>query len=251
MSWRAFVVVLVILTAIAGAQFPAEKPSVDSGRAIFLQNCAGCHGVKGDGSGIGGAYNFTDDVINRSSAEFFASITNGRPKTAMPAFGARLTEAKRWDAIAYIWTFWADRTSTLIGKSIYEANCATCHGMTGDGSEISRGFAGKRPFDFTNLSTMASKRPSELFDGVTNGAGTEMPAWKERLSGDERWDAVRYAWTFQFSDYAVSPTPSTMTGIPPATGDLYKEPGGIAIIVISLAIAGAILYLFIRGLRER
>jgi len=70
----------------------------------------------------------------------------------------------------------ADRSSAGKGRITYEKNCATCHGMKGDGAEISREFNGKRAFDFTNLSTMANKHPLELFDGVTNGiSGKAMP----------------------------------------------------------------------------
>lgn len=249
MSWRAFVVFLVIMTAAASAQFPAEKPSVESGRAIFSQNCAGCHGAKGDGSGISGAYNFTDNarMINRSSTEFFASITNGRPNTAMPAFGNRLSEAQRWDVIAYIWTFWADSDSSGRGKSIYETNCATCHGIKGDGASIGGAF------NFTDLRSMVNEHPAMFFEGVTNGVpDTLMPAWKDRLSENARWDAVRYVWTFQFHDYAVSLTPAPSPGVQAqATGEWYNNPAGIAIILVSLLIAAGILYLFIRGLRDR
>ena len=172
----------------------------------------------------------------------------------MPPFGNRLSQSQRWDVVAYLWTFWADRDSAGKGRIIYEKNCATCHGIKGDGAEVSRIFNGKGAFDFTNLSTMANKRPSELFDGVTNGiSGKTMPPWKDTLSEIERWNVVKYAWTFQFKDYImdVAGTPIPSPGIPSQGNLWYSTPGGIVIILISLAMATGILYLFRKGMLER
>ncbi len=254
-SWSALII-LLILTGLVSAGYPPERPSVVSGQVVFTSSCAICHGEKGDGSGSAGAYDFTDyqKMRNENSTAFFLSITNGRQGTAMPPFGNRLSENQRWDVIAYIWTFWADRDSAGKGKIIYEKNCATCHGMKGDDAEISRVFNGKGAFDFTNLSTMANKHPSELFDGVTNGiSGKAMPPWKDKLSESERWNVVKYAWTFQFKDYAieVAGTPIPSPEIPAQSNSWYSTPGGAAIILISLAIAAAILYLFRKGMLER
>ena len=251
--WSALIISL-ILTGLVSAEYPSEKPSVVSGQVIFTSACAVCHGEKGNGSGYAGAYNFTDDqkMVDRNSSDFFLSITNGRQ--AMPPFGNRLSQSQRWDVVAYLWTFWADRSSAGKGRITYEKNCATCHGMKGDGAEISREFNGKRAFDFTNLSTMANKHPLELFDGVTNGiSGKAMPPWKDTLSESERWNVVKYAWTFQFKDYTIeiAGTPIPSPGITSQSNSWYSTPGGAAIILISLAIAAGILYLFRKGMLER
>ncbi|MDD1744641.1 MAG: cytochrome c [Candidatus Methanoperedens sp.] len=193
-------------------------------------------------------------MINENSTAFFLSITNGRKGTAMPPFGNRLSENQRWDVTAYIWTFWADQDSAGKGKLIYERNCTSCHGMKGDGAEISIVFNGKRAFDFTNLSAMANEHPSELFDSVTDGVtGTAMPSWKSELSENERWNVIKYAWTFQFKDYAIAPsqTPIPSTGIPSKNSIWYSTPAGAAIILISLIMAAGILYLFRKGVDER
>ncbi len=251
-SWSALIILMLI--GLVSAEYPSERPSVVSGKIVFTSACAICHGEKGNGSGYTGAYDFTDNrnMTGRNSSSFFLSITNGRQ--AMPPFGNRLSQSQRWDVTAYLWTFWAYSDSAGKGKITYEKNCATCHGMKGDGAEISREFNGKRAFDFTNLSTMANKRPSELFDGVTNGvSGKAMPPWKDKLSESERWNVVKYAWTFQFKDYTIevpgTPTPSP--GITSQNNSWYSTPGGIAIILISLVIAAAILYLFRKGMLER
>lgn len=247
-------IILLILTSLVSAEFFSETPSVVSGQVVFKSACANCHGEKGNGSGYSGAYDFTDHqkMTGRNSSSFFLSITNGRQ--AMPPFGNRLSQSQRWDVTAYLWTFWADRDSAGIGKSIYEKNCATCHGMKGDGAEISRGFDGKGVFDFTNLSTMVNRHPLELFDGVTNGvSGKAMPPWKDKLSESERWNVVKYTWTFQFKDYVIAPagTKVPSPGIASQSNSWYSTHGGAAIIVISLVMAAGILYLFRKGMLER
>jgi len=251
--WSALIISL-ILAGLVSAEYPSEKPSVVSGRIVFTSACAVCHGEKGNGSGYAGAYDFTDNqkMIDINSSDFFLSITNGRQ--AMPPFGNRFSQSQRWDVIAYIWTFWADMESAGKGRIIYEKNCTYCHGIKGDGAEISRGFNGKGAFDFTNLSTMANKHPLELFDGVTNGiSGKAMPAWKDTLSENERWNVVKYSWTFQFKDYTIEfpGTPIPSPGIPSQSNPWYSTPGGIAIVLISLVIAAGILYLFRKGVLER
>ena len=250
---------LFVITGMASAhigpaavEYPSEKPSVDSGRGIYTPGCAGCHGEKGDGSGINGKVDFTDHVymINKNSSEFFDVINDGIKN--MPSF-ENLSNSQKWDSVAYVWTFWADREATMRGKNIFEKNCASCHGMKGDGS----GLPGA--FNFTNLSnTIANAQASIYFNSVSNGVpGTAMPPWKNSLSEGERWDSVKYVWTFKFRDYTVAvqattpvkgaPTPET----PTAGKEWYITPAGASILLISFAMFAGIIYLYVKGMLER
>ncbi|NJD77024.1 MAG: cytochrome c [Candidatus Methanoperedens sp.] len=243
---------LFILISPVSAQYPLEKPSVNSGYDVYRMSCAACHGGKGDGSGMNGASDFTNSeiMIVRNSTLLFTTVTNGVPGKAMPSFG-NLSLSKRWDVVAYIWTFWADRTGVDNGKDIFNKNCTSCHGEKGDGS----GLPGA--FDFTNLSRMAYVQPAVFFKSVSEGvAETAMPPWKDSLAQGGRWNAVKYLWTFQFRDYppqatsqaAVDPSPSIEI---PKDNEWYMTSGGAVIILISIAIAAWTIYLFGRGLLER
>ncbi len=244
---------LFILIGPVSAQYPLEKPSVDSGFDVYRRSCTACHGEKGDGSGMKGAFDFTNNekMIVKNSTLLFNAVTNGVPGKTMPSFGT-LPVSERWNVVAYIWTFWADRTSVDNGKDIFNKNCSSCHGEKGDGS----GLVGA--FDFTNQSLMANKEPAIFFNSVSEGiAGTTMPSWKGSLAEGERWDAVKYLWTFQFKDFPGSqapiqttPAPSPSTEIP-SDKEWYMTPGGAAIILISMTMAAGIIYLFGRGLLER
>jgi len=98
--------ILYLIPALGAENNIYSNPSIESGKDIYLSNCAGCHGEKGDGSGFPGAFNFTDreQMNNINSSVFFDAITNGISGTAMPSFG-RLSEKDRWDVIAFIRTF--------------------------------------------------------------------------------------------------------------------------------------------------
>jgi mono/diheme cytochrome c family protein len=89
-----------------------ESASFQNGKIIFLQNCAHCHGLAGDGKGWDGQYlNPTPadfrkmngmDMGGSTQGEHFAKVTFGIMDTAMPYWGEWLPESLRWDAIKYL-----------------------------------------------------------------------------------------------------------------------------------------------------
>lgn len=92
-------------TAVA-ARIPA-RGDANRGAAIFLRNCAGCHGVAGHG---GVAPELANPVFQKAATDEFivTTIRNGRQRTAMPSFqpqvpGARsLTDAELGDLLAFL-----------------------------------------------------------------------------------------------------------------------------------------------------
>ncbi len=133
------------------------------------------------------------------------------------------------------------------GKKIYLTNCAGCHGEKGDGSA----FPGA--FDFSDRKKMNKSNSSVFFDAITNGiSGTAMPSFG-RLSETERWDVIDYIKTFALSEVEPSipqKTPASTAGLK-YRKEWYNTTGGSAMIIISAGLAIYILYLFIRGLKER
>ena len=70
------------------------------GKQFFNNNCATCHGVKGNGEGPRAFFNYpkprnfltpeSHALFNRPT--LFRSITNGKPGTVMPAWGKVLSD---------------------------------------------------------------------------------------------------------------------------------------------------------------
>ncbi len=86
------------------------QESLAQGKALFLENCAVCHGEKGDGKGPAAAgmspppANFTDIAHSNmyGPGDKFWIITNGALETGMPSFSADISLAGRWHLVNYI-----------------------------------------------------------------------------------------------------------------------------------------------------
>lgn len=82
------------------------------------------------------------------------------------------------------------------GLQIYEANCAPCHGTTGLGNGPSAAGLQFVPTQFADAAVARQASLSEWFSIAKNGRMDRMmPPWGQRLSDQEIWDAVAYAWT--------------------------------------------------------
>jgi mono/diheme cytochrome c family protein len=77
------------------------------------------------------------------------------------------------------------------GESLYGQNCATCHGSSLEGG------IGPALNPIQKLSGVANPlSPTFLIDTIANGrkpqSGAEMPAWKDKLSGQDIKDLAAY-----------------------------------------------------------
>lgn len=97
---------------------------LESGRALYAENCAACHGENGDGRGVmadsitadtgqmsghadGGPTDFThaETMLGASPALLHGKIVRGGMGTGMPYWGPIFTEEQVWALVAYLWTF--------------------------------------------------------------------------------------------------------------------------------------------------
>ncbi|MBI2888200.1 MAG: c-type cytochrome [Chloroflexi bacterium] len=85
-----------------------------------------------------------------------------------------------------------DRESIARGRPVYEERCASCHGPAGRGDGPQAKGLNPPPADLAGGHIFAHS-DEDLFYWVTNGIdGTAMPALKDQISEQQRWDVVNY-----------------------------------------------------------
>jgi mono/diheme cytochrome c family protein len=86
------------------------------------------------------------------------------------------------------------------GRESYLQNCAPCHGESGKGDGPSAQGLGVPPAVFADYDAIADLPLSDWFDVTKNGRMDRMmPPWGARLTDQQIWDTVAYAWTLHTS----------------------------------------------------
>jgi len=91
--------------------YPAVVPNLSRGKRLFVENCAKCHGLEGDGKGPSAAEldppprSFQDPRMNQLAPhQLFNALTFGVEGTEMPSHLESLSDQERWDIAFYIMT---------------------------------------------------------------------------------------------------------------------------------------------------
>jgi mono/diheme cytochrome c family protein len=96
------------------------------------------------------------------------------------------------------------------GQKFYDGNCATCHGVKGDGQGPRAYFINPKPRVFTSAESRAAFNRPAIFAGVSAGRrGSEMPAWDKVLTPQQIADVSEYV----FCSF-----------IQPAAGEVARKP---------------------------
>jgi mono/diheme cytochrome c family protein len=184
---------------------PASNPDdlqeeVKRGGTVFAINCASCHGFAGRGDGRA-SESLLPKPANLSAARFSderlsSVLWNGVAGSSMPPWRQLFVEDLR-ALIAYIHSLQLpaaapspqEFTALNEGKSLFEANCASCHGDSGSGNGPAAGALAPPPTNF-HLKKPTEERAWEVLE---NGVpGTAMPPWKSQLSAEQRRDLVEF-----------------------------------------------------------
>ena len=84
--------------------------------------------------------------------------------------------------------------SLALGREVYTAECATCHGQLGRGDGAAVAGLNPPPADLTDFRFLADVTPLDFYRRVTIGvAGTAMPAYESRLTEEQRWAVALYS----------------------------------------------------------
>jgi mono/diheme cytochrome c family protein len=203
-----------------------ESASFERGKLIFLQKCATCHGLSGQGDGWNGQYldikpaNFSDpNLRGMSDGDYLARVSFGVQNSAMPTWAEWLPEDQRWDAILFIqqafvegrptisslssggtaanvltlsqqnWTDSGNVIDTDQGRTVYNQYCTTCHGDGGMGDGVgASNLPSGAPSAFpTNLDSAYIFW--RVFDGVPQSI---MPPFRWILADADIWNVSAY-----------------------------------------------------------
>jgi high-affinity iron transporter len=146
--------------------YPRQLPSLASGKAIYLENCAQCHGEAGKGDGPSRATmnpknpppaNFTDAEFMAGLSPFkaFNAISFGVENTAMASFAA-LSEEQRWQVAFYVLSLRFAPESAQAGRVLLQTKNV--------------------PAELTTVATLATNSDEELLEKLKPYAQQESQA---------------------------------------------------------------------------
>jgi cytochrome c oxidase cbb3-type subunit 3 len=181
--------ILTALSRIPIERLPEDsrlmRAAVDGGRAAFRVNCVQCHGA---GAAGGNGYpNLNDDdwLWGGDLKAIEYTIVHGARQpgaedtrtSMMPAFGrdGMLTPAEISTVADQVLSFSGKGKATAAGATLYETNCASCHGPQGKGM---REFGAP---DLSDAIWLYGRGKDAVVRQIANPRMGVMPAWGHRL----------------------------------------------------------------------
>lgn len=207
---------------------PYTRESVSKGKNIYLRNCQTCHGIDGRATETTDfdASDLTDPEIwthGTTDGEIFAAIRNGAGED-MPPFGKNMLKDRQlWHLANFVHSLRPDarplveaitegssaasrpvpaanadpkkmknpvpynRQSIVQGRNVYARNCKVCHGPDGRALE-------NIDFEAADLTApetwLYGTTDGEIFVAIKEGAGDDMPPFKDDLKDEQMWSLV-------------------------------------------------------------
>lgn len=258
-KWFTLALMIGITTLGIFATAFAQGGDASNGAKLFAQNCAVCHGDRGQGRV--GATLAKDFPGIRVDVLLTDIISGGVQGSVMPAWskakGGPLTNAEINDLVAFIRSLGNQAPTVVItpvatkaaplpspvatfpagdptrGAQVFATNCAVCHGANGEGrvgATLQKDWAG------INVTTLLETTISR---GV---AGSKMPAWAQfnggPLTNQDIADVASYIPTLKKSGQPAAPQSPGL----PNGGDFG---GVIALICVGVVILIGIIVLAI------
>jgi cbb3-type cytochrome oxidase cytochrome c subunit/cytochrome c553 len=227
--------------------------NIDNGKAIFVGNCAFCHGYGGNGDGPDAAgllpappnFEETSTYTDWTPGDYYWRVSESLPMRAMPQWHTWFNPAQISLVAGYVKNMlifpdpknepvdpeipkeaeaqfkMPGNTDLMRGRQVYLQRCWMCHGDAGQGEGPDGKHLSPMPANFTEPDL--KKFPdSEWYWKVTHGIGNAaMPQWRLLLSDEDRWAAIKY-----IKETFTSPTePKEVSDdVPPAYQEVDSAP---------------------------
>ena len=199
----------------------ALSASSQSGKQLYIDNCAICHGDDGKG-GMGIPLSMPSFLTSASRHYLKQSIRLGRPGRIMPSFywmseseiDILIDYIDSWrDSPAPVWKTDLIKGDSQNGKQLYATHCADCHGKSAQGGKGS-GLRFSRQRQLTvaapalnNQGLLNSASDSMLYHIIKTGRDeTPMPSAADlKLSNTDINDLISFIRQFQKSQLSHTP----------------------------------------------
>lgn len=205
---------------LAGRKTPVAATL--TGKELYKEVCARCHGEKGDGLGPIAIYldpsprelTKTAFMTSKPRDRFKKSIAEGVAGTSMPPWAKVMSDGQIDSLLDYIDTAFVkskrpapkdrklpetnpvamSKESVQRGEGIFVARCGGCHGRKGDGKGPNSLDILPRPRNLRNTQFVNSVNDRRMFDSILYGVqGTAMPPWIDYgLNQNDVGDVVNF-----------------------------------------------------------
>lgn len=164
-------------------QLMSDEAAMGTGRRLFGQHCAMCHGS--DARGALGFPNLTDSEWQWGSGHdaILTAISSGR-QAAMPQWGAALGQDGMTEVTEYVLRLSGqeavDEALAAAGQQKFGMFCAACHGADGTGNP-----ALGAPSLANDIWLYRGTRDA-IMEAMLSGRNGKMPAFGDQLSEERR-----------------------------------------------------------------
>jgi mono/diheme cytochrome c family protein len=163
---------------------PARPLDPTAGQAIYAEKCAACHGPLGMGDGEQAAglpvpvpALATAPLVEAARPlDWYQTVSQGRMERFMPGFSS-LDRQQKWDVLSYVYTLAASPDTLAAGKTIYDGQCASCHGALGKGDGPAASGLSQKAGDWSNPAALMDLSQLEIAKIIAQGQGAQMPAF--------------------------------------------------------------------------
>lgn len=227
MRFRAFLaagllIPLMSCTYLGGRTEPyrppaaAQTPAPDTGRGLYMRDCAWCHGSEGRGTENG------PDLVSGTNGPAFVDfmLSTGRmpidhPRERVthrdPIYSAEEIEkivdfSRSLGAPGpEIPSVDLDDAHLVEGQELYQKNCAACHSTTGIGGALTQGRTGGLTGVVAGKTSIVAppvinSSPTEVAEAIRVGPGT-MPVFDENVFDTDELNAI-----VSYVDYLRDPS---------------------------------------------